>query len=311
MGKYILKRLLLMIPIMIGVSFLVYLIMSFTPNFDNPARIVLGLEATDEAVAQLNSQFGADKPFFPRYLTYMWNVIHGDFGVSYRTRLGVSAEIFRRFPITMALAAISILFSLFVGVPIGIWSAIRQYKPSDYIIRVISMLLTAIPSFCLGLSLLLIFALRLRVLPANGIKTWKGFILPGLSLALVSVGGMIRMTRSTMLEVIRQDYVRTARAKGQTEQKIIVRHELRNALIPIVTIAGLTFGRELGGATIIENVFAVPGLGQYILSAVNNRDLPCVLGAVIILSLAFSLINLLVDIVYSFIDPRIKSSIKG
>ncbi len=310
MAKYIFRRLLLMIPIMIGVSFLVYFIMSFTPGFDNPARIVLGMEATEEAVAQLNNQLGADKPFFPRYFSYIWNVLHGDFGISYRNRLNVSHEILRRFPITMTLATFSVLFSLFVGVPIGIWSAIRQYKPSDYMIRVISMLLTAIPSFCLGLGLLLIFALRLRILPANGIKTWKGFILPSLSLALVSLGGMIRMTRSTMLEVIRQDYVRTARAKGQTEQKIITRHELRNALIPIITIAGLTFGRELGGATIIENVFAVPGLGTYILSGVNNRDLPCILGAVILLSLAFSLINLLVDIIYTFIDPRIKSQIK-
>ena len=311
MAKYILKRLLLMIPIMLGVSFLVYSIMALTPGFSNPGRIVLGLEATDEAVEQLNKQLGAVKPFFPRYFSYMWGVIHGNFGVSYRTKLGVSAEIFRRFPITMTIAAISVLFSLFVGVPIGILSAIRQYKPSDYIIRVISMLLTAIPSFCLGLGFLLIFALRLRILPANGIKTWKGFVLPGLSLALVSVGSMIRMTRSTMLEVIRQDYVRTARAKGQTEQKITVRHELRNAMIPIVTVAGLNFGRELGGATIIENVFAVPGLGTYILSAVNNRDLPCVLGAVILLSLTFSLINLLVDLLYSFIDPRIKSQISG
>ena len=224
MAKYIFRRLLLMIPIMLGVSFLVYFIMSFTPGFDNPARIVLGMEATEEAVAQLNNQLGADKPFFPRYFSYIWNVLHGDFGISYRNRLNVSHEILRRFPITMTLATFSVLFSLSVGVPIGIWSAIRQYKPSDYMIRVISMLLTAIPSFCLGLGLLLIFALRLRILPANGIKTWKGFILPSLSLALVSLGGMIRMTRSTMLEVIRQDYVRTARAKGQTEQKIITRH---------------------------------------------------------------------------------------
>ncbi|MBQ6510013.1 MAG: ABC transporter permease [Flexilinea sp.] len=311
MGKYILRRVLLMIPIMLGVSFLVYTIMSVTPGFQNPGRIVLGIDATDEAVRQLNTQLGADKPFFPRYFSYMWGVLHGDFGISYRTRLNVSAEIIRRFPITMTLAAISVLFSMFVGVPIGIWSAIRQYKPSDYIIRVISMLLTAIPSFCLGLGFLLIFALKLRILPANGIKTWKGFIMPGLSLALVSVGSMIRMTRSTMLEVIRQDYVRTARAKGQTEQKIVVRHELRNAMIPIVTVAGLNFGRELGGATIIENVFAVPGLGTYILSGVNNRDLPCILGAVILLSLTFSMINLLVDILYSFIDPRIKTQISG
>lgn len=307
MTKYILKRLILIIPIMIGVSFIVYFIMSLTPNFSNPALIKLGLDATPEQLAEMNKKLGADKPFFPRYIAYMLGVVRGDFGVSYSTTLNVSGEILRRAPITMTLAAISLLFSLFVGVPIGIWSAIRQYKLSDYVIRVISMLLTAIPSFCMGLGLLLIFALKYRILPANGIQTWKGFILPGLSLSLVAVGSMIRMTRSTMLEVIRQDYIRTARAKGQTEGKIIWKHELRNALIPIITVAGITFGRELGGAVIIESVFAVPGLGTYILSGVNNRDLPCVLGAVIILSLAFSVINLIVDIIYTFVDPRIKS----
>lgn len=307
MTKYILKRLLWIIPIMIGVSFIVYFIMSLTPNFSNPALIKLGLDATPEQLAEMNKKLGADKPFFPRYVSYMAGVVRGDFGVSYSTTLNVSGEILRRAPITMTLAAIALLFSLFVGVPIGIWSAIRQYKLSDYVIRVVSMLLTAIPSFCMGLGFLLIFALRLRILPANGIATWKGFILPGLSLSLVAVGSMIRMTRSTMLEVIRQDYVRTARAKGQTEGKIIWMHELRNALIPIVTVAGIQFGRELGGAVIIESVFAIPGLGTYILSGVNNRDLPCVLGAVIILSLAFSVINLIVDIIYTFVDPRIKS----
>lgn len=307
MAKYILKRLLWIIPIMIGVSFIVYFIMSLTPNFDNPALVKLGLDATPEQLAEMNKKLGADKSFFPRYFSYMAGVVRGNFGVSYSTTLDVSGEILRRAPITMTLAAIALLFSLFVGVPIGIWSAIRQYHLSDYVIRVVSMLLTAIPSFCMGLGLLLLFALKYRILPANGIATWKGFILPGLSLSLVAVGSMIRMTRSTMLEVIRQDYVRTARAKGQTEGKIIWMHELRNALIPIVTVAGIQFGRELGGAVIIESVFAVPGLGTYILSGVNNRDLPCVLGAVIILSLAFSVINLLVDIIYTFVDPRIKS----
>lgn len=307
MRKYIIKRLLLMIPIMIGVSFLVYFIMSLTPGFDNPGRIALGLEASEEAVAQLNSVFGADKPFFERYFNYMSGVIRGDFGVSYRSQISVSGEILRRFPITMTLACISMLFSLLVGVPIGIWSAIKQYNPSDYVISVFSMLLTAIPSFCLGLWLLLFFALKYRLLPSNGLDDWTGFILPGLSLALAEMGGMIRMTRSTMLEVIRQDYIRTVRAKGQTEGKIILRHELRNAMIPIITVAGLMFGRELGGAVIIENVFAIQGLGSYILSAVNNRDLPCILGAVIILSFSFSLINLIVDIIYTFVDPRIKS----
>ena len=298
---------LLIIPIMFGVSFIVYFIMSLTPNFDNPAFIRLGIEATPEQLAEMNQKLGADKPFFPRYFSYMAGVLHGDFGVSYQTTLNVSDEIINRFPVTMTLATISLLFSLLVGVPIGIWSAIRQYKLSDYVIRVISMILTAIPSFCMGLGLLLVFALKYRILPANGIQTWQGFILPGLSLSLVAVGSMIRMTRSTMLEVIRQDYVRTARAKGQTEGQIVRKHELRNAMIPIITVAGIQFGRQLGGAVIIESVFAIPGLGTYILSGVNNRDLPVVLGSVIMLSFAFSVVNLIVDIIYTFVDPRVKS----
>lgn len=296
-----------MIPIMIGVSFLVYFIMSLTPGFDNPALSILGIDASKEALAEMNALLGADKPFFTRYFNYMLGVLKGDFGVSYRTTLSVSSEILHRFPITMVLAAFSVLFSLLVGVPVGIVSAVKQYHLTDYISRFIAMLLTAIPSFCLGLGFLLVFVLKLKLLPTNGIDTWKGFILPCLSLALVEMGGMIRMTRSTMLEVIRQDYIRTARAKGQTERKIITVHELRNAMIPIVTVAGLNFGRQLGGAVIIESVFAIPGLGSYVLSAVNNRDLPAVLGSVILLSLSFSLINLLVDVVYSYIDPRIKS----
>lgn len=296
-----------MIPIMIGVSFLVYFIMSLTPGFDNPALSILGIDASKEALAEMNALLGADKPFFTRYFNYMLGVLKGDFGVSYRTTLSVSSEILHRFPITMVLAAFSVLFSLLVGVPVGIVSAVKQYHLTDYISRFIAMLLTAIPSFCLGLGFLLVFVLKLKLLPPNGIDTWKGFILPCLSLALVEMGGMIRMTRSTMLEVIRQDYIRTARAKGQTERKIITVHELRNAMIPIVTVAGLNFGRQLGGAVIIESVFAIPGLGSYVLSAVNNRDLPAVLGSVILLSLSFSLINLLVDVVYSYIDPRVKS----
>lgn len=296
-----------MIPIMIGVSFLVYYIMSLTPGFDNPALTILGMDASHESLDALNAKLGADKPFFERYFKYMIGVIQGNFGVSYRTQLSVSGEILNRFPVTMILAIFSVLFSLLVGVPVGIVSAIRQYHITDYTSRFIAMLLTAIPSFCLGLSFLLIFVLKLKLLPPNGIDSLKGFILPCFSLALVEMGGMIRMTRSTMLEVIRQDYIRTARAKGQTERKIIYMHELRNALIPIVTVAGLNFGRQLGGAIIIESVFAVPGLGSYVLSAVNNRDLPAILGAVILLSLSFSIINLIVDIVYSFIDPRIKS----
>ena len=292
---------------MIGVSFLVYSIMSLTPGFSNPGRIILGMEATDEAVEKLNTMYGADQPFFTRYFNYMTGVVQGDFGLSYRTQQPVAGEIMRKFPVTLKVALLSIVLSIAIGVPIGILSAVRQYKLSDYISRVASMLMTAIPSFWLGLMLLLLFALQLKWLPSSGVDTWQGYILPSLSLSIVSMGLMIRMTRSAMLEVVRQDYIRTARSKGVSERKITFKHALRNALIPIITVAGTNFGAQLGGAVIIESVFALPGLGQYILNAVNNRDLPCVLSAVILLAFAFSLINLIVDIVYTFVDPRIKS----
>jgi peptide/nickel transport system permease protein len=296
-----------MIPITIGVSFLVYSIMAITPGFNDPGRIALGIDAPADAVDKLNKLFGADKPFLKRYVHYVGGIVRGDFGLSYRTQQSVSREILRRFPTTFTLAVWSIIISLLVGVPIGVLSAMKQYSLSDYVSRVISMLMTAIPSFWLGLMLLLLFGLKLRLLPTSGVETWRNFILPSTSLSIVTMGLMIRMTRSAMLEVVRQDYIRTARAKGLKESKIIVSHALKNALIPVITVAGTNFGTQLGGAVIIESVFAVPGLGTYILSAVNNRDLPCVLGSVILLAVAFSFINLMVDISYTFIDPRIKT----
>lgn len=307
MIKYILKRLLLMIPIIIGVSFLVFFIMSLTPGFDDPARIVLGMDASEEAVLNLNIKFGADKPFFIRYFNYISGAIKGDFGISYRTQQPVAQEIMRRFPTTLKISLISIILSLIIGIPLGIISAVKQYTVTDYFSRLISMLMTAVPSFWLGLMLLLLFSLKLRWVPSSGIDTWKGYILPSLSLSIISMGLMIRMTRSTMLEVIRQDYIRTARSKGVPEKTVIFKHALKNALIPVVTVAGTNFGTQLGGAVIIEAVFAVPGLGQYVLNAVNTRDIPGVLSSVILLAVTFSLINLAVDVMYSFIDPRVKS----
>ena len=306
MTRYIIKRMLLLIPIIIGVSFLVYCIMSLTPGFNDPGRILLGMDATQEAVERVNRLFGADKPFFTRYFNYMGGIVQGDFGLSYRTQQSVTSEILRRFPVTLRVTLLSIFLSIIIGIPIGVISAVRQYYLIDYISRVISMMMTAIPSFWLGLVFLLLFSLHLGWLPSSGIQSWQGYILPSLSLSIVSMGLMIRITRSSMLEVVRQDYIRTARAKGMREGSIIMRHGLRNALIPVVTVAGTTFGTQLGGAVIIESVFAVPGLGTYILAAVNNRDLPCVLGAVILLAASFGLINLAVYIIYTFIDPRIK-----
>ena len=297
----------MMIPVILGVSFLVYFIMSLTPGFDDPARIMLGMEASDEAVESLNQYFGADKPFFQRYFNYLGGLLRGDFGISYSTQLSISGEIMRRYPTTLRLALFACLLSFCIGVPIGIITAVRQYSLTDYITRVFAMLMTAIPGFWLGIMLILLFGLHLGLLPVSGIATWRGFILPSLSLSIITMGTLIRITRSAMLEVVRQDYIRTARAKGQKEHKIIIHHALKNALIPVITVAGTTFGMLLGGAVITESVFALPGLGTYTLAAIGRRDLPCVLGAAILLAASFSLINLAVDLTYVFIDPRIKS----
>ncbi len=305
MFKFIFKRLLMIIPVVIGISFIIFSIMALTPG--DPARLILGESASQTDVELLREEMGLNDNFIIRYVDYMKDVLRGDFGLSYRNKIPVYDEVFARFPNTLVLAFWGISLSVLIGVPIGIISAVKQYSILDTMSLGAALVLASIPAFWLGLMLILLFSLRLNLLPSTGVETWKNFILPSITLAAGTMATLIRMTRSTMLEVIRQDYIRTAKAKGAGERRIISKHALRNALLPVVTIIGINFGFQLGGAMIIETVFAMPGLGTLMITSVRMKDTPMVMASVLFVAVAVSLVNLIVDLLYSFIDPRIKS----
>jgi peptide/nickel transport system permease protein len=303
--KYIGQRLLMMIPVILGISFIIFSIMNLTKG--DPARLILGEGATLEAIEGKREELGLNDHFIVRYAKYISRVAVGDFGRSYRTDAPVSEEIFSRFPTTFYIAFLGILFATLFAVPVGVISAVKQYSAIDIITTVVAMLLTSMPGFFVGMLLILSFALMLRIFPATGIGTWKHFILPSLSVASVTMANFIRMTRSTMLEVIRQDYVRTARAKGASIRRVIFTHCLRNSLLPVVTVIGINFGIQLGGTIMIEAVFAIPGLGTYMINAIRQKDIPAVMGSVIFAAIVAGIVNLSVDILYAYIDPRVKS----
>jgi len=294
-----------MIPVILGISFIIFTILALTPG--DPAQMILGENASLEDIEILREEMGLNEHFFVRYFKYMGNVLRLNFGNSYRTGLPVIREILIRFPNTLTLAFFGIGLSVVIGVPIGIISAVKQYSIFDTVSLGLALVMTSIPAFWLGLMLLLIFSLQLGWFPAIGVTSWTGFILPSITLAIGSMAVMIRMTRSTMLEVIREDYIRTARAKGASENRIIRHHELRNALLPIITIIGINFGLQMGGAMICETVFSIPGMGSLMITSVRQKDIPMVMASVLFVAIAISLINLLIDILYAAIDPRIKS----
>ena len=294
MHKYVLKRILLLIPVLLGVSLLVFAIMSLTPG--DPAQLILGENAPKEAVLKLREEMGLNDPFFMQYFRFVKNAIMGDFGRSYTTGREVFGEIFARFPNTLILAVIGIIISVCIGIPIGIISATRQYSFLDSFSMVIALLGVSMPVFWLGLMLILTFSVKLGWLPSGGFDGLKSIILPAVTLGVGSAAIITRMTRSSMLEVIRQDYIRTARAKGVAEKVVINKHALKNALIPIITVVGLQFGHLLGGAVLTESVYSWPGVGRLMVDAIRQKDTPTVLAAVVFLAAAFSVVNLLVDI---------------
>lgn len=309
MSKYIIKRIMMLIPIIIGVSFMVFFILSLTPG--DPATIILGEEATPERVEQLREEMGLNDPLLVQYGRYMLNMIKGDMGKSYATGRDVFTEIIARYPATFRLTFYSMIVAIIIAIPIGIISATKQYSLTDSVSMVVALLGVSIPNFWLGLMLILLFALKLSLLPSGGASEWSSVILPAITLGTGAAAIITRMTRSSMLEVVRQDYVRTARAKGVKEKVIIRKHALKNALIPIVTVVGLQFGRLLGGAVLTETVFSWPGIGRLMVESIRAKDTPIVLGTIIIFAITFSIINLLIDILYAFIDPRIKSQYKA
>ena len=308
MHKFILKRLLMLIPVLIGVTLLVFTLAHFAPG--DPVRTILGEAAGIEEIEQLTEELGLNDPFFVQYGNFVINAIQGEFGMSWQTRRGVGEEIFARFPNTMRLAVQGVIVALIIGIPLGIISAVKQYTPLDFIGSFLGLLGVSIPNFWLGLMLIMIFAVNLQVLPATGSTEWYHWIMPTFAIATSSAASIMRMTRSSMLECIRQDYIRTARAKGQKERVVIFRHALRNALIPVATTAGLSFGGLLGGAVLTETIFAIPGLGAYMVSSLINRDWPVVRGGVVLIATTFTIVNLLVDILYAYLDPRIRAQYK-
>jgi peptide/nickel transport system permease protein len=305
MVKYVLKRLLLMIPTMLAVVVIVFSIMAMTPG--SPGRLILGMDAPEEAVQLMNEQLGFNRPFLVRLGSYITDMFKGSFGNSYRSGKPVFSEILPRFPNTLIISFFSVLMVAILGIPMGILSAVKQYTFIDGFTTTVALFLNAIPGFWFGMLMMLLFALKLKWLPATGDGSVKHFIMPVLTIALPGSAGVMRMTRTTMLETIRQDYIRTARAKGASEKRVIWRHALKNALLPVITSLGVSFGHMLGGTVIIENVFAVPGLGAVVLSSIRSKDIPLVMASVIFLAALFCLIMLLVDLMYGFIDPRIKA----
>ncbi len=309
MAKYIVKRLILIIPILLGISIILFTIMNLTPG--DPAQMLIGDTYTEDALAQLRSELGLDKPFLVRYANYMLDALRGDFGISYRTRNPVFQEVFSRFPHTVAITFLSIMIQLIVGVIVGIVAAVKQYSVLDTVSQSITMVLASVPDFWIGLMLLLLFSVKLGLLPLSGIENWTGYILPAVAVALPYMANLIRLTRSTMLDVMRMDYIQTAQAKGVPKKKIIFKHALKNALLPVVTIAGVNISWMLGGTIVIEQVFNIPGIGSLMIQSIRNKDTPVVMATVMFIAVLSCLINLATDLIYAAIDPRVKAQIKG
>lgn len=309
MTRYAIKRILITIPILLGVIFIVFALMEITPG--DPATNILGPYASQEAIEALNHQLGYDQPFFIKFFNYIKDIVTKfDFGTSYRTQQPVMQEIMMRFPTTLKLALLSILFSTLLGTTLGIISAVKQYSMLDTVLSVTALAFAAIPSFWLSLTLIRFFAVKWSLLPTSGAETWLHFILPLLSISIGGTASMLRMTRSAMLETIRADYIRTARAKGASEKRVIISHALKNALLPVITVAGMNFGGLLGGAVITETVFSMPGVGMYLVTAIRQKNLPVVLSSTLFLAALFCLVMLGVDLLYAAIDPRIREKFK-
>ncbi len=309
MLRYIIRRLLILIPIIIGISFIVFAILSFTPG--DPVMNIVGNGADPQTYELKREELGLNDPFLTRYLNYMKGVVTGDLGKSWSYDTQVSAELARTIPKTLILALSSVGLMLVIGLPIGIVSAVRQYSIIDNVSMVAMLILTSMPLFWLGLMLMLAFSVKLKWFPAtfptDGIGTIWNWILPTVTCMASMMAALVRTTRSTMLEVIRSDYIRTARAKGATERIVTYRHALRNALLPVVTLVGLNFGLLMGGAIVTEKVFGIYGVGYLLINAVTSRDVPLVMGSILFVATCIGVVNLFVDVLYAYIDPRLRS----
>lgn len=313
MLTYLVRRILGMIPVLIGITFLTFALVTFAPG--DAIRIMLGSESVNVAnVERLRTELGLDQPWYVQYGRYMSGVVRGDLGTSITSRQPVADQIRQRFPNTLLLTAASLTVALLIAVPLGVMAAARQNTLADYSAMGFAMLGVAMPNFWLGLVLLIVFGLELRWLPIRGIgsldvSVWhfvSHLILPAITLGTSLAAILTRLTRNTMLDVLSQDFVRTAKSKGLVPRRVLFRHALRNALLPIVTTAGLQFGALLGGAVIIETVFSWPGLGLLSITAIRARDLPMMQGTVLVFAICFMIVMLITDLLYAAINPRIR-----
>lgn len=304
---YIVKRLLFLIPTVLGVTLIIFIVMNITPG--DPARALLGASASQESVDQLNHELGYDQPFLTKYVNYLERiVVKQDFGTSYFTKQPVIKEIWPRFKITVLLSLIGVLLSVLIGVPLGVLTAVKQYSLLDSIPSLFAFLFAAIPSFVIGMVMLYYFSLTLNWLPSYFRDvSLKYMIMPAFTIAIPTAAQNLRFTKSSMLEEIRQDYARTVRAKGATEQHIIWKHVLKNALLPVITNIGMSLGMFIAGAVVAERLFAIPGIGSLIVDRISSKDEPVIIAGTILISITFTVIMLIMDLVYAYIDPRIRA----
>ena len=298
-----------MIPVVLAVTFVVFTIMWFVPG--DPTNIILGNEWTETASAKLKAELGLDQSFLVQFFHYTMNLVQGDFGMSYITRAPVGEQLMARFPNTLKVVAGAMLFCVGVGVPIGVYSGVRPYSWFSNFTMVVGLLGVSLPIFWLGLLLILLFSVQLGWLPSSGLDGFASLILPSLALGSNYMANVMRTTRSSMLEVIRQDYIRTAKAKGVNARDVVLKHALQNAMMPTITVIGMNIGALLGGVVLTETVFSIPGTGRLLVEAINKRDTPTVLGCLVIMAVCVAVSNLVVDIVYAYMDPRIKAQYGG
>ena len=304
MTQYIIRRLLITLPLLLAITIIIFSAIRLVPGC--PAMVMAGIGATAEDVERIRIHLGLDRHPVEQYFIFIGNLLQGDMGVSTRTGLPVAEEIMHRLPYTLLLTAAAMLIATVLGMVAGIIAGTKQNSIVDYLATTAALFGLSMPVFWLGLMLILLFSLHLGLFPTAGAGTWRHLILPAFTLGAASTAIVARMTRSSMLEVMRLDYVRTARAKGLTERLVILRHALKNALIPVVTVIGLQMGMLLGGAVLTETVFAWPGIGRLLVGAILARDYPVVQGAALVIAAMFILVNLVVDIIYTYLDPRIR-----
>ena len=304
MGAYVVRRLFFSLFVLWGAVTIIFVVLRLVPG--DPAYIMLGPDADQAQVAALRAQLGLDQSLIQQYATYLANVVHLDFGESFRLNADSMSLVMQRVPATIQLATTALLLSLLIGLPLGVIAALRAHSWVDRTISVFSLMGQSTPSFWLGIVLILVFARGLKVLPSAGSGTWSHLVLPTITLALPFLAILVRLTRSGLLEVVHEGYVQTARAKGLGEGIVILVHALRNALIPIVTVVGLQFGALLGGTVIVETVFAWPGVGRLLIDSIGRRDYGVVQASILLVATIFVVINLFVDLLYGFLDPRVR-----